>query len=348
MKKGNKPKPKKVQQANALIESSQKMTLIERRVMYHILSKVNPMKPDKNFELKVEDFLEDFDRVGQKNVYNQLKEAVQKLFTRSVQQITERGSTRIFHVLQEQEYQDNQGFLKLIFSDAMMPLIFELKSKYTTINFDHLKQLNSIHSLRIYELLCQYENLCERTISVEDLRFFLDCENSYVEFKEFKRSVIEVAIKEINKKTNMFVDVEYIRSGRKINKIKFNFSNNKQLTILATTNSAKTTADAVVAKNRKLPAQPSMKRHPNPKNEKYKDNEGHLTAQFYIDSFAWAVENINRINKYELKLKDFDEGISMSQKLIDNKKNYIEKITSLYNTWQSLRQDFDTIKAKIR
>nr|WP_012477604.1 replication initiation protein [Actinobacillus pleuropneumoniae]ABF72155.1 replication protein [Actinobacillus pleuropneumoniae] len=202
-----------VQQSNALIESSQKMTLVERRIIYHTLSRINPKQPQQEYVLKVEDFANDFPQMCKAVIYDQLKEAVQKLFKRDIQQITDRGTTKTFYLLQEQEYKDKEGFLRMKFSDSTMPLIFELKEKFTTMILENFKFLDSTYSLRLYELLCQYQNQGWRQISVTDLRFFLGCDESYSEFKQFKRRVIEPAIKEISEKSNLLVSAEYIRSG---------------------------------------------------------------------------------------------------------------------------------------
>ena len=62
-----------VQQSNALIETSQKMTLIERRLIYHVLSRINPQKPQQEYVLKVSDFAQDFPQMDSAHVYGQVQ-----------------------------------------------------------------------------------------------------------------------------------------------------------------------------------------------------------------------------------------------------------------------------------
>ena len=219
-----------VTQSNDLIKSTQSFTLVERRLIYHILSKINPLdkSPSNVFTLRVADFGDSFPQMNKALIYNQLKEAVDKLLhQRTIQHLTDRGTTKVFNVLQEYEYKDKEGFLSIKFSDSMMPLIYNLKA-YTSIIFDNLKKLDTVYSLRMYELMLMIykKNLANynfgnkdiRVIEVDDLRFFLNCLNLYSSFKLFKSKVIEPALKEITKKT----ELDFIFSIKRLGKIYLN------------------------------------------------------------------------------------------------------------------------------
>ena len=51
----------------------------------------------------------------------------------------------------------------------------------------------------------------------------LDCKerSSYQAFKEFKRAVLDPAVKEVNQKTDCHFEYQAIKRGRKVAKIKF-------------------------------------------------------------------------------------------------------------------------------
>lgn len=312
-----------VQQSNALIETSQKMTLIERRLIYHVLSRINPQKPQQEYVLKVSDFAQDFPQMDSAHVYGQLKNAVNALYKRDVQLITDRGSTKIFHLIQEQEYKDNEGYLRMKFSDSTMPLIFELKEKYTTMILENFKTLDSAHSLKLYELFCQYRNVGEREIKIEDLRFFLGCEETYPDFKIFNQMLLKPAIKEICEKTDLIVNFEILRTSRSVSSIKFRFTEKISDDIID--------SDFKV-KPLKAPKIPAIKRHPNPKNEKYLENGKILYEKFYRDSFEWAVENYKRIFNYDIKLKEV--GLELSDKEKDRKTQYLNKMAEVYTKFK--------------
>ena len=76
--------------------------------------------------------------------------------------------------------------------------------------------------LYIYVLRNRYQG--EWDIDLDELRdSVLDCkgQESYLAFKEFKRAVLDPAVKEVNKKTDCHFAYEAIKRGRRVVKIKF-------------------------------------------------------------------------------------------------------------------------------
>lgn len=64
----------------------------------------------------------------------------------------------------------------------------------------------------------------EWDIALDELRdSVLDCkgQESYLAFKEFKRAVLDPAVKEVNKKTDCHFEYEAVKRGRRVAKIKF-------------------------------------------------------------------------------------------------------------------------------
>ncbi|MFW9338860.1 replication initiation protein, partial [Glaesserella parasuis] len=60
-----------------------------------------------------------------------------------------------------------------------------------------------------------------REITIEDLKKWLQVEDKYPRFNNFKQWVLEPSIKEINDKSDLLVDVEQIKRGRSIFALKF-------------------------------------------------------------------------------------------------------------------------------
>jgi len=72
----------------------------------------------------------------------------------------------------------------------------------------------------------------EWDVSLDELRdTVLDCKGheSYLAFKEFKRAVLDPAVKEVNKKTDCHFAYEAIKRGRRVVKIKFIYQSQDQL-----------------------------------------------------------------------------------------------------------------------
>lgn len=97
--------------------------------------------------------------------------------------------------------------------------------KYALENIINLTHKAS-YLLYIYVLHNRYRG--EWELSLDELRdSVLDYKGQYQEYKVFKRDVLEVAVKEINKKTDCHFAYEAIKRGRRVVKIKFIYHKEK-------------------------------------------------------------------------------------------------------------------------
>jgi hypothetical protein len=104
-------------------------------------------------------------------------------------------------------------------------------SNYTQYYFENIARLNSAYSLRIYELLKQYQQKNGdgwMNIELDKLKEALDINPiSYSRYNDFKRKVILKAQNELLEKTDICFTFEEKRTGRKITSIKFLISSIK-------------------------------------------------------------------------------------------------------------------------
>ncbi len=103
------------------------------------------------------------------------------------------------------------------------------REMYTKVNLLNQQKFSSKYSFFLYELCLDYEkiNHCQE-MELDRLRLFLGIEKEqYPAFKDFNRYVLLPAVKEINEKTELFVEIERKKLGRKVSAIKLNISRNK-------------------------------------------------------------------------------------------------------------------------
>lgn len=76
--------------------------------------------------------------------------------------------------------------------------------------------------MRIYQLLCQHAYKNEVVYSLEKLRFLLNIEShEYKKYNDFKKDVLEKALKEINISSSLKFSYKEIKTRRKITAIHF-------------------------------------------------------------------------------------------------------------------------------
>ncbi|MGR5897571.1 hypothetical protein ACT7C8_01455 [Bacillus cereus] len=77
-------------------------------------------------------------------------------------------------------------------------------------------KLKSIYSIRIYELLKQYENLKERTLSLETLRYYVDAIKIYPNYANFKQRILKPVQKELKNNTDISFEFTEIKRTQSI------------------------------------------------------------------------------------------------------------------------------------
>lgn len=118
------------------------------------------------------------------------------------------------------------GKVTIRFDDDMMPFLLQLTEKdefYTGYSLRYVLPMSSQYSPRLYELLKSYQkNNRKWFFEIDDLKKLLDAEN-YVRFPDFRRFVIEPAVEEINKYTDIEIGWDVVRSGRggKVTRVEF-------------------------------------------------------------------------------------------------------------------------------
>ena len=123
-------------------------------------------------------------------------------------------------LLGKTKYKD--GVLYTNIDEDLLPYIKEAQEKlFTRFKIQNIKPLTSSHAIRIYLMLKQYEDTGWKEINFEEFKKMLELEYKYKNAYDLKRRVLEVAKKQINENTDIEVDYELIKKGRKYKKIKF-------------------------------------------------------------------------------------------------------------------------------
>lgn len=121
-------------------------------------------------------------------------------------------------------YNKDTGNIEIVFHSKLKKHLIGLTKNFTEYELINVLALNSKYSIRLYEFLLANEYKHTITLSIDKLKEILVCENNslYVQFKEFKRRILEPCKKEIKFKTNIKFDYTPIKRGRSYQEIEFN------------------------------------------------------------------------------------------------------------------------------
>lgn len=209
-----------VTKSNALIEASYRLTVNEQRIVLALASKVQPEDENfKEYDFSIREFMI---LVGIKNksTYKEIQETTKKLMQKVFEFRVGNVLTQVAWLAGAQYY-EGEGKVSLCFAPWLKPFLLQLKSHFTKYRLENVIQLKSVYSVRIYELLKQYESIGQRFFNINDLRYILCFQEQYPLYADFKRKVVMVAQRELMQKTDIYFEFEEIKTSRKVTSIKF-------------------------------------------------------------------------------------------------------------------------------
>lgn len=216
---------------NNLVEARYRLTLQEKRVVLWLASQVTPFDEDfKEHSLSIKDF-SDLTNTQGENLYTRLQSITRRLMQRIIT-IRPIGEKRLIQVawLGAADYKIDKGIISLSFHPHLKPFFLQLKRNFTKINIVDVMGLQSIYSIRIYELLKQKEYVGIRIITIDEIRDYCGIsKEKYKQINDLRRKVLEVAKLDINEKTDIEITYSMIKEGRKYVSVSFDVKNKKKI-----------------------------------------------------------------------------------------------------------------------
>lgn len=155
----------------------------------------------------------------------QLQDNIESLMAKPLRVQTDANKWKLIPWFSYFEY-DN-GVITCRFDKALKPYLLEIKERFVISDLRMLLPMRSSYSKRIYMMLKEYEKIGERTFKVSELQDLLKSPKSHLDrYNKFKSAVLEQAVKDINKYTDLEVNFTEIKLGRKVNKVKYTIGKN--------------------------------------------------------------------------------------------------------------------------
>jgi plasmid replication initiation protein len=212
----------KVVKANELIQKrSQLLSLQEQKIILYLISQLKPEQKDFEYQkFNIVDFCEvcGIDSNQGKN-YADLKKAIKTLGDKSLW-VGDDNSEILLRWINKAEIKQRKGIINIMLDPDMKPFLLELKSRYTQFDLIYTLGMKSKYSVRMYEILKSYEHLNEPVnFSLERFNAILNAKYSI--WQDLKRRVIEPAVNEINKFTDISVNYTTEKKGKMVIGVEF-------------------------------------------------------------------------------------------------------------------------------
>jgi len=214
--------------ANDIIKGKQDMTLQEARIIRLLITQVVKQDKDlKTYTCRIQD-LSKYLGVPSANMYRDVRNICDKLM-QSVVHIGTGNPKEPWEIIQwmQQAKYDGNGNITLMLSNQIKPYVVELDKWFTQYQFGNILAMQSFYSIRLYELIKCQEGITRtekdfHEFTIEYLRQYFCCEKKYKQTRDFRKNVVEIAIREINEKSDIRLSpIEYIKTGRAITSVRF-------------------------------------------------------------------------------------------------------------------------------
>ena len=230
-----------VNQANELIRFKQgSMTEIESKLLRLAISQIAKQDTDlRTYTCQLSE-LADCLGIPRSNAYRALQDIGTKLLKRIIYvpkgTYDKKGNPNYYQFQWVSMIEYDNGTVTIRLHENLKPYLLELNALFTEYSMVNILSLPTHSSIRLYELLCSFQNLLVRgqyqnwtdiplsekeiIFDIPYLRRFYDAENKYPNTGDFVRRLIDPSVKAINEKTTMKASYRIIKK-RKITHVVF-------------------------------------------------------------------------------------------------------------------------------
>jgi len=227
-----------VTKSNALCRAYYRFNLVEKRVMESIISQLDSrlfnQYQTQDVELKAIDYAKAFG-VTEKSAYRELEGALDALLHRVI--TIEQGNRVTKRPLMfKADYYKGEGRLVASFHPELISHLIGLREKFASYPLLEAVEFKSSYTWRFYELMVSWAQDKKHTggllagwftVEVSEFRKMMGFPES-MNFGMMRERVIERSQKELREVANIHLGAEYIKKGRKITHIKFQFLEDEQ------------------------------------------------------------------------------------------------------------------------
>ena len=234
-----------ISKSNALIEGGYDLSPSEHDLLTLAINKLHSQGTGgKQVFISAKEFAS-ANKIHEKYAYEVLRETAQRLYDRKLnctiyldelKQLA--GEDDIYSVarpkgnhkpvklnfrwLQAVAYQENNGFIHLMFSDPLAYLIGKTGEAYTKYDYGKTINFNGFYTKRLYELVSKWKGAKPTNgnkhpqiiMALEEWKEFFGCADKYAKTAEFKRWVLLPSIKQINEQGDFTLTLDQEKVGR--------------------------------------------------------------------------------------------------------------------------------------
>lgn len=216
-------KPVEVRHHNAITTARYEYTELQLDIFFYLLSQLRKDSPDRIYEVAVKELSS---LTGKEYHYLYLREATEQMGSRMFEVETDHSLKQMW-MFDRVEYMKGTGRIQIEFTKSIQPYLFELKDNFTSFQLYSALRLSSKYAKRIYAICSQWKDIGEtKKIQIQELKrmlYIVDNKGNekFKQIGEFKRFVLDEAVKQINERTDLSIGYTLEKQGRSFKSVSF-------------------------------------------------------------------------------------------------------------------------------
>jgi len=212
-----------IRQHNALTNARYDYTELQQDILFFIISKLRKGDKDTIYQL---DIMELSGLTGKRYNGAYLQKATADMGSRMLE-VEDASEYQQLWMFQRIRYLKGQGIIEFDLTRHVLPYLFDLKNNFTSYELAAALRLTSKYAKRIYPLCSQWKDLGEtKKYDILDFKRMLglldDKGNEKMkQIKDFRESVLDIAVKQINEHTELHVSYKLEKKGKAFKNIVF-------------------------------------------------------------------------------------------------------------------------------
>ena len=212
-----------VRQHNALTNARYEYSELQLDLLFFLISKLRKDQQDRIYELNIKDLSS---LTGKKYNAAYLHKATADMGSRVFEVQTETRYRQLW-MFQRVDYLLGQGIIEIKLTEDITPYLFDLKENFTSYELASALRLTSKYAKRIYQYCSQWKDQGEtKKYDIQEFKMMLGLlddkgKDKAIRMSDFRESVLDVAVKQINEHTELHVSYKLEKRVRTYKNIVF-------------------------------------------------------------------------------------------------------------------------------
>ncbi len=217
------------------VKAKHNLSAFEQKIVSFLFSKIDPLndKPFTEYKIAINEIKEVFNK-DYGEIYNVVKNSFRKLLSIRIE-VEDEEKWQLFTIVADTTILKRDGVIKFFISPNFLDLLKKSKH-YLKYDITILTYFVSKYSVKLYKIFKDHWEINKKfnlgkhlEFSIEQFKEVLQLPKSY-KYGKIKEKVLNIALDEINKYSDIYVTYKEIKKGRKVESIIFYIEENKKNT----------------------------------------------------------------------------------------------------------------------